>query len=201
MKVSKSSIISISVAAGIFLLALVCLVIGVCTHKEVTFDSNSPTWNKVLLPLGVDCISNTDPAECNIVKNVIADFNSRVRFNLFSYRDTNSVIHFRMGVPQDISSSSPPGEIYWAGDNTALFSQNNIATHCNIDLSNVTGITSVYIVSYHSLGHCVGLGHDDEAYVSSIMREVQHEDQSGTSPQNLPGLTDSDSEALRNRYN
>jgi predicted Zn-dependent protease len=67
---------------------------------------------------------------------------------------------------------------------------------CEVWTMNVVGPNDLeWLTTYHEMGHCLGLAHDD--YEQSIMHPVQRPTADATIP---PWISDYDRDLLRERY-
>jgi hypothetical protein len=202
----SATIIIIVVAIGLG--AIAGVIYGVTTHREATFAEGAAEWPLESLPLGVTCSGYTPElgAQCRTVERAFGAFNDRVGFKLFLWGAREPVVFVTVGVPRNAASDPTgngqdgEGALYHNGENTGLFSRGDVAHRCEVRTSNTGDDSTLWVVSYHGAGHCVGLGHDPADYSISVMREVQPDTIAEDGPAKLPHLTDSDRAAVRARY-
>lgn len=205
------NVITLVAAAVVTVVAGIAVMYGVLTHDEATFDEQAAPWAQVDIPLSVTCEGHTQESNerCSVIDRLVGDINSRVGFEILTIyleMDIPGKVHYRLGVPQNVLSTirvdgqDSEGNLYHAGENTALWSHNGRATYCEVRTSNTGDDTTLWVVAYHGTGHCLGLAHDPSDYRRSIMRELQPASLDAYRPDSLPQFTDSDVRALRTRY-
>jgi hypothetical protein len=210
-------IVSLVIAFTIIGAAAAFLAYGIATHSEAVFeeDPEHPQFQRDEFPLGVACRGYTEheDSRCDRVAfKVMRAINQRARFKMVRHArlDDDISIDLVLGVPQRAGlvrwtrgdgtvyqGQDEEGNLYRAGENTALSYTGKRALYCQIRTSNTGDQTTEWIVIYHGFGHCFGLAHDPSDYRSSIMRELQP---TVHLIETLPHFTDSDVEGLRQRY-
>lgn len=206
--INPAVIITIVLSVAIGLVAVVGVIYGVTMHREATFEEGAPEWPLESLPLGVACSGYTPElgARCRTVERAFDALNDRLGFDLFLWEGREPVVFVTVGVPRNVAldptgnGQDEEGALYHDGENTVLFSREGVAYRCEVRTSNTGDDSTLWVVSYHGAGHCVGPGHDSPDYSISIMREIQPDTIAEDGPASLPRLTDSDRAAVRSRY-
>lgn len=187
------------VLVTLFVVAGVLVIVGVVTHEEPGFASPENSWGHT--PLSVTCQGYVDADDdaCSVVEDVVGVVNSRLDFNMLVWTEADpgetGDIHFTMNAPVEVGSDGPcgaPGECF----ELTGTSHDSTYTRCMVQTMNVAGGGDLqWLVTYHGVGHCLGLAHDD--YDQSIMRPTQRPTPDRALP---PWISDYDRGLLRDRY-
>lgn len=197
-------IVVIIIAIVIAIITIALLIFGISTHEEPGFDDTFPPWNREDLPLKVSCVGYTHDRspDCFVALDVMETINARLGFHALHHVTMPDEIPVNtkiiIGVPQNTGpgkGQDDEGNLFHAGENTALYSSGGKATRCEIRASNTGFDPMLWLVIYHGFGHCFGLAHDD--FERSIMRPLQREFEAAKFP---PWFTDYDRSLIRDRY-
>ena len=191
----KSWQFSVGVAITIALMAIAGIIYGVTTHTEPGWMPGGPLWVQPLSPGPFDvCVhSYAEPtsseSDLAVASYVVDRINDRVGIDLYQVY-TNS--ENSVSCPVNITYGVPAQEGWQEPGGAATLNRDSFT--CSIEVSNVTGELRS-LVTYHELGHCLGLDHDD--FNSSIMRHSQSFTPSGQLP---PRFSDFDTDLIRSHY-
>lgn len=180
------------IVAVLCVVAVAGVIYGVVTHEEPGLTSPENSWNHI--PLTVGCRTYAGgPDRCDVAANAISTVNTRLGFTMLDYRGTLAGdIYITMSAPVEVGDGvcSEPGECF------ELTGTGTTYAHCDVRVMNVAGGGDLeWLVTYHGLGHCLGLAHDD--FELSIMRPVQRPTPDGVIP---PWISDYDRGLLRSLY-
>lgn len=180
------------IVAVLAVVAIAGVIFGVATHEEPGLSNPEARWDHA--PLTVRCTGYSEGFEgCDAVLSAMDTLNARLGFSMLSATtddEADIVVVARAPVEIGHDTCGAPGECF------ELTGSANIYQHCDIRTMNVVGVGDLeWLVSYHGLGHCIGLAHDD--FELSIMRPVQSATPDGSLP---PWLSDHDRRLLRDLY-
>lgn len=178
--------------------AVTGVIYGVATHEEPGLANPEARWDHS--PLTVTCVPYAGPESdaCDTVEDVVSVVNHRLGYEALAWRGRrvqgSDDIEVVTRAPVEVGDDGPCGQ---PGECFVLTGSGGVYDRCSVRTMNVSGGAGnlEWLVTYHGLGHCLGLAHD--GYDQSIMRGTQSATPSRTIP---PWISDFDRALLRGLY-